>query len=299
MTHLYDNAVGALGYLGFGVASKVAWADHAALLGLMPAVSGPDGSTRYRTDEHAWRFALHEDAATDDFLYAGFECGDAAQFAAVVQRIQDVGIAIERDPALAATRGVMELARCTDPNGLAIELYYGPWLAPETPFHSPQPLTGFVTGAQGLGHIIVNAADVEASTKFYTAVLGMRLSDRILFEAAPGMVIPLIFLHCNQRHHSIAIAPAMPGGKRIHHVMLEVPGIDDVGLAIDRFMKAGTEITATLGRHSNDRMLSFYVRTPSGFEVEYGCEGIAAGGPDWSVGTHSAISVWGHHRARI
>ncbi|MBP7334837.1 VOC family protein [Niveispirillum sp.] len=298
MIHQHDNAVGALGYLGFGVASQAAWTDHAALLGLMSAAAGPDGSTRYRIDEHAWRFALHDDP-TDDFLYAGFECGSAEHFDAVVRRIQDAGITIERDAALAATRGVMELARCVDPDGLAIELYYGPRLVPEVPFRSPQPLTGFVTGDQGLGHIIVNTSDVAASTAFYTSVLGMRLSDRILFEAAPGIVIPLTFLHCNDRHHSIAIAPAMPGGKRIHHVMLEVPGIDDVGLAIDRFMKAGTEITATLGRHSNDRMLSFYVRTPSGFEVEYGCEGIAVGGPDWSVGTHAAISVWGHHRARI
>lgn len=298
MTQLHDNAVGALGYLGFGVSSQTAWADHAVLLGLMSAARGPDGSTRYRIDEHAWRFALHDDAS-DDFLYAGFECGNAAHFDAVVQRIEAAGIAITRDQDLAATRGVMELARCVDPNGLAIELYYGPWLVPEVPFQSPQPLSGFVTGDQGLGHIIVNTADVAATTQFYMAVLGMRMSDRILFEAAPGITIPLHFLHCNNRHHTIAIAPAMPGGKRIHHVMLEVPGIDDVGLAIDRAMKAGVEITATLGRHSNDRMLSFYVRTPSGFEVEYGCEGIAVGGPDWSVGTHAAISVWGHHRARI
>ena len=293
-----DGAVGALSYLGLGVSSPSDWVGFAAQLGLMPAADGPDGSIRYRTDEQAWRLAVHESSA-DDLLYAGFDCGTQDSFDALVERIRAAGIAIERDQAAAAVRGVMDLAHCQDPNGVRIEIFYGATLLPEQPFHSPQPLSGFVTGEGGLGHIIVNAADPEASIAFYATVLGLRLSDRILFEAAPGMVIPLTFLHCNRRHHSIAIAPAMPGGKSIHHIMVEVGTIDDVGLALDRFMKAGTEISATLGRHSNDRMLSFYVRTPSGFEVEYGCGGVAVDSGAWPVAIHNSISVWGHRREHI
>ena len=33
-------------------------------------------------------------------------------------------------------------------------------------------------------------------------------------------------------------------------------------------------MSATLGRHMNDQMLSFYMRTPGGFDVEFGCEGL-------------------------
>lgn len=291
-------AVGALGYIGIGVSDPDRWREFAVLLGLMPGDAGADGSLRYRVDEQAWRIALHQDGS-DDFLYAGFDCGSQPGFEALLARAAAAGVAVERDDALARTRGVMGLARLRDPDDMAIELYYGPRVVPERPFRSPQPLAGFMTGGNGLGHVIVSAADVDASTAFYTRVLGLELSDRILFEAAPGVVIPLIFLHCNRRHHSIAIAPKMPGGKRIHHLMLEVPAIDDVGLALDRMMHAGLEISATLGRHSNDRMVSFYVRTPSGFEVEYGCEGLAVDRGSWAVVDHASISVWGHRRERI
>lgn len=300
MTRIADAevSVSTLGYIGLGVSSRTSWADFAGLLGLMGTGKGPDGSIRYRADDQAWRLALHGHPL-DDCLYAGFDCGTAERFAAVLKRVDSAGIPIQRDSELANVRGVMELAHCQDPDGLTIELFYGATITPKMPFRSPHALTGFVMGDEGLGHFIVNATDPETSVGFYTTVLGLRLSDRIMFEAAPGVVIPLTFLHCNRRHHTIAIAPAMPGGKRMHHLMLEVPGIDDVGLALDRCMKAGLEIAATLGRHSNDRMLSFYVRTPSGFEVEYGCGGIAVDSETWPVSIHASISIWGHQRASI
>ena len=56
----------------------------------------------------------------------------------------------------------------------------------------------------------------------------------------------------------------------------------------------GAPVSITLGRHSNDRMVSFYVRTPSGFDVEFGWDGWQV---DWSnyVPTRSEIfSLWGH-----
>ena len=293
-----NPAVGALGYIGVGASSIPDWIDFAGLLGLMPTADGPDGSIRYRMDGQAWRIALHQDAL-DDCLYLGFDCGNKRRFDAVLARLDSLGIANQVDPDLAAIRGVMTLARLVDPDGIPIELYLGPRLVPEVPFHSPQPLSRFLTDTNGLGHVIVNAADPAASLAFYTEVLGLALSDRILFEAAPGMVIPLTFLHCNERHHTIAIAPKPPGAKRIHHLMLEVPGIDDVGLALDRMMRADLEISATLGRHSNDLMISFYVRSPSGFEIEYGCEGLAVNQANWVVADHASISVWGHKRERI
>ena len=51
----------------------------------------------------------------------------------------------------------------------------------------------------------------------------------------------------------------------------------------------------SLGRHANDLMTSFYVRTPSGFEIEFGSGGrlmdMQAGEP---VGQYSETSIWGH-----
>ena len=49
----------------------------------------------------------------------------------------------------------------------------------------------------------------------------------------------------------------------------------------------------TLGRHPNDRMVSFYVRSPSGFEIEYGWGALEVG-EEWTVTQYDAVSVWGH-----
>jgi hypothetical protein len=51
----------------------------------------------------------------------------------------------------------------------------------------------------------------------------------------------------------------------------------------------------SLGRHTNDLMTSFYVRTPSGFEIEYGYGGVLIEDEaSWQVDTYDAISLWGH-----
>ncbi len=55
--------------------------------------------------------------------------------------------------------------------------------------------------------------------------------------------------------------------------MVEVEEADDVGLCHDRALRRKVPMSATLGRHVNDLMLSFYMKTPGGFDVEFGCEG--------------------------
>ena len=82
-------------------------------------------------------------------------------------------------------------------------------------------------------------------------------------------------------------------------VQLDGPGwflLDDGArrAALDRCVAAGWHISSTFGRHSNDGMISFYVATPGGFDLEVGCMGLT---PDWStwVPTRSLIpDLWGH-----
>ena len=51
----------------------------------------------------------------------------------------------------------------------------------------------------------------------------------------------------------------------------------------------------TLGRHPNDQMTSFYARTPSGFEIEFGAGGRRIDmDSEWPVGHYDAMSIWGH-----
>ena len=70
--------------------------------------------------------------------------------------------------------------------------------------------------------------------------------------------------------------------------------IDEVGLALDIAKGEGTRISSGFGKHTNDLMISFYMQTPSGFDIEYGYGAIEIDGDTWEVGVHYAPSIWGH-----
>jgi glyoxalase/bleomycin resistance protein/dioxygenase superfamily protein len=96
-------------------------------------------------------------------------------------------------------------------------------------------------------------------------------------------------MDCNTRDHTAAFSP-VPIENNIHHLMVEVDNIDDVGLAYDMIQKHGIPIIATIGRHSNDSTISFYVQSPSGWALEYGCSSSAAK----SQSEYNVAEVWGH-----
>jgi 2,3-dihydroxybiphenyl 1,2-dioxygenase len=181
-------------------------------------------------------------------------------------------------------RDVLGLARALDPAGNMLELYYG-MKRICAPFQSPRPISGFVTGALGMGHVVIAVPDLERSVQFYTETLGFRISDYFLDK--------VVFLRCNQRHHSVALANfgSEPG---LRHFMVEARTLDDVGMTYDLCQKMEVPIEMTLGKHSNDLMYSFYMRSPSGFEVEYGWNGRLVDDSTWSVAAIDRPSIWGH-----
>jgi 3,4-dihydroxy-9,10-secoandrosta-1,3,5(10)-triene-9,17-dione 4,5-dioxygenase len=63
---------------------------------------------------------------------------------------------------------------------------------------------------------------------------------------------------------------------------------------MDRCARRGGRLSATLGRHANDQMVSCYVRTPSGFDIEYGTDGLLVDDRTWIARQTTAISLWGH-----
>jgi 2,3-dihydroxybiphenyl 1,2-dioxygenase len=290
--------VTSLGYLGLGVKNPDAWEKFATqILGLQSSGVADDGRLLLRMDEYAYRFALHRDDA-DDIAYAGWEVADAAGLRDVTERMRAIGIeAKAASSEEAAARRVTEMVRFTDPNGIACEVFCGPSVQFENPFQSPRTIGGFVTGEQGVGHIVVAVPDMQKSLRFYCEGLGFRISDTIDMKFGP-MSVTMVFLHCNARHHTLALVP-VPAPKRLHHFMLQLRSIDDVGATMYLVQDKGIELTATLGRHTNDHMLSFYMRTPSGFEIEYGWGGREVDDATWHVQKHHAPSIWGHRRAAM
>jgi 3,4-dihydroxy-9,10-secoandrosta-1,3,5(10)-triene-9,17-dione 4,5-dioxygenase len=146
---------------------------------------------------------------------------------------------------------------------------------------------------------VLSTTDDEASLRFYRDVLGFRLRDsmrlppQMVGRPADGEPAWLRFFGCNPRHHSLAFLP-MPNAARCVHVMLEVDELDHVGRALERVRKHKAPLSATLGRHMNDEMVSFYVRSPGGFDVELGCEGLRVDDARWVARESTAVSYWGH-----
>jgi biphenyl-2,3-diol 1,2-dioxygenase len=283
--------VTSLGYVGVQASDLPAWETYAtAFLGLMPTASD-DGLRLFRMDSRAWRFAI-EAGPVDGIAFAGFEVSGPDALEALIGRLQALSYHVERgDPSLAKSRQVRGLAIAHDPGGLRVELFYGATERFDVPFRSGVT-AGFHAGGQGLGHIVLMSPDPAASLKFYCEGLGFELSDTIGFEIGPNRSVELTFLHCNPRHHSLAIGPS-PGPQRLHHFMVQVDTLDEVGFALDRAAAQSVPLTMTLGRHTNDHMVSFYARTPSGFDVEFGW-GAREVDSGWSVGHHDRTSSWGH-----
>lgn len=283
-----------LGYLGIGVSEPGKWEEFANhVLGLQSNGKDADGSLFLKMDENHHRFVLHP-GGRDDLAYTGWQVKDEAALRELAQQLQNSGTPVTwGSDGEAQARRVIGLIKFKDPSGIPQEVYYGPLVEWEKPFHSPRAISGFETGNMGLGHIVVGVDDYEASVRFYRDSLGLRISDFIEFSVGPGMNVTAAFFHCNPRHHSIAIA-RMPGPRRLHHFMLQVRPIDDVGHTYYLCQDESVPIASSIGRHTNDHMISFYLVTPSGFQVEYGWGARTVDDSVWEVQLHRSTSSWGH-----
>lgn len=305
-----------LGYMGFSVSDVPAWRSFLTeKVGLMEVVGSDDDNALYRMDSRSWRLAVDK-GSTDDLAFAGYEVANPQALKSFTERLQEACVQVKTgDAQLAEKRGVMELISFEDPFGLPLEIYYGATEIFEQPFVSSRGITGFLTGDQGAGHYLYVVPNIEKGLEFYTGIMGFEMSDVIDIEMGQGITVRAYFLHCNGRHHSLAIAEA-PLPKKIHHFLLQVLTLDDVGHAYDRIDgvkdsssdsnpqvpensdAAASKVTTTLGRHVNDHMISFYSKTPSGFELEIGWGAREVDDQTWVMARHKRTAMWGHKSLR-
>ena len=298
-----------LGYAGFGAPDPLVWLSYATdILGLMPAracagedwgvpVIGPgpasggtgissDGAVYLKMDDWQWRIAIHPSQENAGLLYFGLEVASKIELEEAVRELEAAGVEADMGtPEQARSRSVTGIAYTRDPEGNSIELFYGPTI--DRKFESPLGVR-FVAGANGIGHVNLLVSELEKSQDFYTRVLGFRLSDYIAFGGSNSAN----FYHCNTRHHSIGLLK-VGGAVGVHHLMLEVSDIDMVGACLDRVTAADIPVTSTLGRHVNDQMLSFYMSSPFGFEVEIGCDPLLID-EQWTANEFVEGDIWGH-----
>jgi 2,3-dihydroxybiphenyl 1,2-dioxygenase len=284
-----------LGYLGLSVSNVDDWERFATgILGLQSNGREADGSLFLRMDEYHHRFIVHP-TGKDDLAYIGWEVATEEALQAMAAQLTAAGVAVQPGtPEEAEARRVAGLSKFRDPSGIASEIFYGPLVTFDKPFQSPRPISGFKTGEQGLGHFVLAVDDLDRSLHFYRDVLGMRISDFVRFSPAPGVMLNVAFFHCNPRHHSLAFWAMPQAPKRLHHFMLQLKALDDVGSAYYLCQDQKVPIVMNLGKHTNDHMVSFYLRTPSGFAVEYGYGAREVDDRTWQVQVHTAGSIWGH-----
>jgi 3,4-dihydroxy-9,10-secoandrosta-1,3,5(10)-triene-9,17-dione 4,5-dioxygenase len=290
-----NATVRSLGYAVVGAPDLEEWRNFATkVLGLQVVEAGP-GALRLRMDEYLYRLQIDQ-SETHGVTTLGWEVSGPRELADLARRLEEAGYTVERPgPDAARARNVTELVRFQDPDGLDLELFYGLTNALDN-FVSP---TGnrFVAGRTlGLGHAFQLVKDPEAYLALYRDLLGFRLSDHI--EVGPDAVAT--FLHCNPRHHSFAFVPTAQDDRHrkqgVGHLMLESESIDGVGRALDALSAYGGKMTATLGKHTNDKMISFYLESPSGTGIEYGTGGIEIDEETWTPTRYQSAHYWGHER---
>src|SRR5580765_975998 len=284
-------ALVSLGYFGVRTRNLADWSSFGEKFLGLQLVDRSRRSLTFRMDDRRQRIVVHQDDAEsgERAAFMGWEVQSSRALDELGATLEARGVRVTRAArATAEERHVADLISFDDPIGNRLEAFHGPDLASD-PFTPGRAISGFRTGPLGMGHVVLNVERIDDLLPFYQDVLGFHLSDYTLrpFKA--------YFFHLNPRHHSFAVIET--GQNSVHHLMVELYMLDDVGQAYDIALGQEDRIATTIGRHSNDFMTSFYANTPSGFFVEYGWGGRSIEPSTWKpVEMTCGPSLWGHDR---
>jgi 2,3-dihydroxybiphenyl 1,2-dioxygenase len=278
----------ALGYAGFGSAALDDWRQFGTGLVGLQAVERSSSLLGFRMDDRKQRIVIDR-SMPEGARFFGWEVADAAALDMLAARLERAEVDVIAEPTtLADNRRVRGLISFCDPAGNRLEAFYGPEID-DTPFCPGRSISGFRTGPLGLGHAVLTVENIDAVMPFYVDLLGFGLSD---YMQKPFRAY---FFHINTRHHSLALIET--GRNGMHHLMVELFSLDDVGQSYDVALTQENRIGVTLGRHTNDLMTSFYAKTPSSFMVECGWGGREIEPSTWQpFELQDGPSLWGHER---
>ena len=280
-----------LGYIGCEVTDFNAWDKLLdTVYGLERRGDSGKSVRQYRMDDNHHRLALHK-SQNNKLKYIGWEVEFQGDLDNLAAELSDKGMEVKAGSAsLREQRSVMDLIVINGPDDIRLEIFFGP-VQDFKPFTPKRGMEGYNTGDLGMGHIVLATADRLASVKWYEDNFGFRLSDHIFWDD-----IQATFLHCNPRHHSLAFMNPVGGMKPgdLGHFMFESLSLNDVGRAYDIVNENKVPLALTLGRHTNDNMMSFYIYSPSGWWVEYGYGARLIDDADWEPKFYNSPKIWGH-----
>ncbi|MGP8122436.1 MAG: VOC family protein [Xanthobacteraceae bacterium] len=284
-----------LGYVLVDSSRLADWKRFAADGIGMAVVEDTASAIALRTDAHARRLIVRKRPNEDLALGWQIEGDDA--LTTILRRLAARKVAVEEIAGEeAALRGVERFWRFIGPKSQALELFTTPRLEAE-----PANVIGggFVTGTLGLGHVAIVSLKPDAMVKFWQEIFDAKISD-FIEDRIGGINLKFTFLRVNPRHHSIAVAATKglamdPFATKIQHLEMQVATLDDIAAAYRRCRALGFKIAMAVGQHTNDRLVSFYAVTPSGFYFELGWSSTGDEKEEaWPQVVHQGISLWGH-----
>src|SRR5262249_52209120 len=273
-----------MGYFWVGTSKLDDWSSLAiGQLGLQ-AVDRGGNMRAFRMDDRKQRLIV-DGGLTDGERFFGWEVADTGALDALAARLEKASVAVRRETtAVADQRCAAEVISFRDPAGNRVEAFHGGQIADE-PFPPARHMGRSGPGTRGMGHAVLIMLETDAPLKFYGALRGFQIT------AFMGPPVSLYFMHVNSRHHSLAIAQGPRN--RMHHLMMEFYSLDDVGQSYD-IAQQENRVVVKFGRHPNDFMTSFYMRTPSESLIEQGGGGREVPPDGQPAELKSAGSFGGH-----
>lgn len=273
-----------LGYIGIDISDPIAWKHYAEKVLCMEVLDERETDRFYlRMDNWHHRVVVHVNDG-DDLAYVGWRVAGRPELEGMAEKLEKAGYPFRWGTAAEASeRHVLGLLKMDDPGGIPTEIFYGPRVDHDVPMRPGRGLYGpFMTGEEGMGHVLLREPDPDAALRFYS-LLGFRGGVDYLLSRDGGPQVPITFMHCNRRQHSVAwgLPPDYP--KRMNHLMVQYADVRDVGIAHDYVRDHNVPVAKKLGMHANDNMLSFYSINPSGWWVESGWNGRASGQQEYSL----------------
>lgn len=244
-------------YIGYGAVdfdSEAAF--YTDVWGLEPVAAGDHDHVWFKTQGHDEHQVVGLRRAAENRVdVIALAADSAADVDVLAGKVADAGCRIAATPAPLTTPGGGYGFRFFSPDGLLFEI------SSDVARGTARNLAHWEGVPVKISHIVMHSPDLPAMTRFFTEVLGFRVSDWL------GDF--MVFLRCNSAHHRIAI---LPGPPCLNHVAYDMLSLDDMMRGAHRLRVKGHDIRWGPGRHTAGNNTFSYFVTPGGFVTEYTSE---------------------------
>jgi catechol 2,3-dioxygenase-like lactoylglutathione lyase family enzyme len=227
---------------------------YSDIWGLECVAETPDAVFLRGSSAEHFILSLHR-AANRGLHHIAYAVATADSLRGAAASLKQAGVRVVEEPHDLAEPGGGYGLRFIDPDGRCLELSSG--VEPHKTGWSQK-----VVEPSSICHIVVNTPDLERITKFYTGVMGFRISDWSGQQMA--------FLRTNTKHHNIAFNVAPHAS--VNHIAYLVSGIDELMRGLSNLRRHGIEPVWGPGRHGPGNNIFCYFKDPFGYVAEYTCD---------------------------